>query len=45
MKNRRGLQMDYLGWILIALAILVLGAIFIFSNKSAISGILSGIKF
>jgi len=45
MKNKRGLQNDFLGWILIALGVLVLASIIIFSNKSAISGILSGLKF
>ncbi len=45
MKNKRGLQNDFLGWILIALGVLVLVSIIIFSNKNAISGILSGLKF
>jgi hypothetical protein len=44
MKNKKGLQMDYLGWILIALGVLILASFIILSNKNAISGILSRFK-
>lgn len=45
MKNKRGLQSDYLGWILIALGVLVLALTIMFFNKDVISSILSGLKF
>jgi hypothetical protein len=41
MKCKKGLQMDYLGWILIGIGILVLAGGVIFFNKGAISRSLS----